>query len=64
MELPSCPEELENITHTYCRWNYPNCFGTTEGKQIAMLKPKHSGPEFDCKKGFSSAVLLTVVVYN
>lgn len=55
MKLPSCPEEqeLEDITHkTYRRWNYPNCFGTAEGKQIAILKPKHSGPEFDCYKGF------------
>ena len=65
MKLPFSPQEWKAIADEgYRRWNFPNCFGAADGKQIAILKPKHSGSDIYNYKGFYSVVLLAFVDYD
>lgn len=49
MRFPSrIGEWLDIAEKTYQRWNCPNCFGSADGKHIAIVKPKHFSSDF-CK---------------
>ena len=39
MKLPSSLQEWKAIADE--GYNFPNCFGAADGKDIAILKPKH-----------------------
>ena len=65
LKLPSSPQAWKAIVDEgYRRRNFPQCFGATDGKHIAILKSKHSGFDVHNYKGFYSVVLLAFVDYD
>ena len=45
-------------------WQFPNCIGAADGKDIAIIHPSDSGSDFCNYKGFFSIVLLAIVDYE
>ena len=65
MKIPSDKEELEKIIdQTNSRWQFSNCYATTDGKHVGIICPPHSGSEFYNYKGFYSIALLAFVDYD
>ncbi len=55
-------QEWRNIASKFStRWNFPNCIGAIDGKQILLFAPPHSGSlYFNYKKTFSVELLAVV----
>ena len=61
MHCPTDPEDWKKVEKFGTRWNVPYSVGTTDGKHIAMKKPKKYGINYYNYKGFFSLVLLALV---
>jgi hypothetical protein len=48
----------------YSLWQFPNCIGATDGKQIKMQAPRNSGSLFFNYKKILSVILLALVDAN
>jgi hypothetical protein len=59
---PSTPAEWSRVERRFSgRWNFHHCCGALDGKHIEVKKPKKSGSDYYCHKGFFSIVLLGLV---
>jgi hypothetical protein len=56
--LSECVEEF------YKRWNFPNCFGCTDGKNIHLKCPTNAGSMYYNYKQYHSIVLQGIAVAN
>lgn len=63
--MPQSEDEWNNIALEFNRkWNFPNCIGCLDGKQISIKSPRHSGSLYFNYKHFFSVVLLALVDAN
>ncbi len=59
---PSTPPEWLEIERVLsARWNFHHCCGAIDGKHVRIVKPKRSGSDYYCHKGFFSIILLALV---
>lgn len=59
---PSTPDGWREKERVFAnRWNYHHCCGALDGKHVRITKPKKSGSNYYCHKGFFSIVLLALV---
>lgn len=62
---PSSPAEWLEVERVFsARWNFHHCCGALDGKHVRIVKPKKSGSDFYCHKGFFSIILLGLVDAN
>lgn len=65
MQMPKSTDEWENVAHqTFLRWQFPNCFGASDGKHKQITHPYNSGAMFINYKGFFSIVMLALVDFD
>lgn len=59
---PSDPQGWMEVERTFAaKWNWHHCCGALDGKHVRIVKPKHSGSNYYCHKGFYSIIILGLV---
>ncbi len=59
---PTTPDDWMVVTNTNSRkWQYHHCFGTIDGKHVAIRKPMNAGSYYFNYKNFHSIVLMALV---
>ncbi|KAI2660985.1 hypothetical protein H4Q32_027579 [Labeo rohita] len=61
MPVPTTEDWRDIASELHHRWNFPNCFGSIDGKHVVIQAPNNSGSLFYNYKGTFSIVLLAVV---
>ncbi|CAH2000081.1 unnamed protein product [Acanthoscelides obtectus] len=67
LERPTSEADWKAISQEFqCRWKFPHCIGSIDGKHVQTVAPQHSGSLFYNYKGTFSIVFLGVAdaIYN
>lgn len=61
-QLPENETEWKEVARGYnSEWDFPHCIRTTDGKNIQIMQPPHSGSIYFNYKGKFSIVLLALI---